>query len=403
PTETPPTEEVPTEDYDKSQLVSSGQTAHPQDTKRNIQLAVKGFHSPLDEDIRKSQPFPESKPTDPKDSGGNDQPVDKGLPSTVLDEGTGKTTPLSEGPCEDKDLERLKPLTDMESQTSPVTNFSRTSSEVKPDTQTLLLTTTADVQALLLSDDELDEESDNDVFEAGDEMNEGIQQADEEETQSYQPSKESSTKVPTKKLVSHEHHEMQLIDYNTWLKGILKKLKEVQDAAKEDPALIKKVLEATKAYNKNFTNLIELLTLDRILPQAVCQQQHLLSPKVQKLLGRGDDFTHTAIEEPPSHTDMEKDDMDTEEEVEKEATKEPEVENIMQEPVRASRKVPITIKLVKASSKVRPGPDEPVRVPYMIHGKMYQLTNDEIQEHMDKEEKTKKVAEEAKLLEISKP
>ncbi|GKA90330.1 hypothetical protein Tco_0812200 [Tanacetum coccineum] len=59
--------------------------------------------------------------------------------------------------------------------------------------------------------------------------------------------------------------------------------------------------------------------------------------------------------------------------------------------------------LFKASIDVRPGPDEPIRVPYEIHGKIYQLTNDEIQAHLYKEEKIKKAVEEAKLLAMSKP
>ncbi|GJY93864.1 hypothetical protein Tco_0509646 [Tanacetum coccineum] len=59
--------------------------------------------------------------------------------------------------------------------------------------------------------------------------------------------------------------------------------------------------------------------------------------------------------------------------------------------------------LVKASNVVRPDPDELIRVPYEIHGRMCQLTNDEIQAHLDKEEKIKKVVEEAKLLTMSKP
>ncbi|GJZ40946.1 hypothetical protein Tco_0587832 [Tanacetum coccineum] len=70
-TKTLPTEEVPTEDSDKSQLVSSGETAHPQETERNIQLTVKGFHSPLDEGTRKSQPLPEAQQLEPKLYDGN--------------------------------------------------------------------------------------------------------------------------------------------------------------------------------------------------------------------------------------------------------------------------------------------------------------------------------------------
>ncbi|GKE27352.1 hypothetical protein Tco_1442736 [Tanacetum coccineum] len=60
------------------------------------------------------------------------------------------------------------------------------------------------------------------------------------------------------------------------------------------------------------------------------------------------------------------------------------------------------IKLIKASSEVRPDPDEPVRIPYDIHGKLYHLTNYEIKEHLDREEKMKKSIKEEKLLAISK-
>ncbi|GJW54401.1 hypothetical protein Tco_0098486 [Tanacetum coccineum] len=61
-----------------------------------------------------------------------------------------------------------------------------------------------------------------------------------------------------------------------------------------------------------------------------------------------------------------------------------------------------TMKLVHASREVRQDPDEPIRVLYKIHGKIYQLTNNEIQAHLDKEEKIKKAAEEAKLLAMTK-
>ncbi|GKE66258.1 hypothetical protein Tco_1520419 [Tanacetum coccineum] len=48
---------------------------------------------------------------------------------------------------------------------------------------------------------------------------------------------------------------------NTSMRAILTNLKEVQDVVKEDPALNKKVIEATEAYTKNSTNLTELLSL----------------------------------------------------------------------------------------------------------------------------------------------
>ncbi|GJS65873.1 hypothetical protein Tco_0680437 [Tanacetum coccineum] len=66
----------PTEGFEQSHSVSSGNVPDPQNPERNIQLAV-----------------------------GNKQPIDTRLPSTVSDEGTGKTTPLPKGPRGDKDSE----------------------------------------------------------------------------------------------------------------------------------------------------------------------------------------------------------------------------------------------------------------------------------------------------------
>ncbi|GKA12351.1 hypothetical protein Tco_0691897 [Tanacetum coccineum] len=60
-------------------------------------------------------------------------------------------------------------------------------------------------------------------------------------------------------------------------------------------------------------------------------------------------------------------------------------------------------RLVPASTIIRPDPDEPVRVKFMINGKIVYLTEQEIQEYWDKEEKMKKAAEEAKLLAMSRP
>nr|GEU39815.1 hypothetical protein [Tanacetum cinerariifolium] len=60
-------------------------------------------------------------------------------------------------------------------------------------------------------------------------------------------------------------------------------------------------------------------------------------------------------------------------------------------------------KLVPASTIIRPDPDKEERVPYTIHGKMYYLTDREMQAYLDKEEKMKKAGEEAKLLDLYKP
>ncbi|GKC46211.1 hypothetical protein Tco_1063933 [Tanacetum coccineum] len=85
-----------------------------QDLERNIQLVDTGLPSTLDEGTRKSQPLPKGTTTGPKDSGGNDQPADKGLPSMASNEGTDKTTPRPEGPLGDKDSWGHKTPVDIE-------------------------------------------------------------------------------------------------------------------------------------------------------------------------------------------------------------------------------------------------------------------------------------------------
>ncbi|GJV40426.1 hypothetical protein Tco_1418866 [Tanacetum coccineum] len=119
---------------------------------------------------RSSKPLPEGKSTDPKDLKGNTQPVDMGLPVNHPDE-------------------------------DPDHNKGKTSSEVDPDTKTLLLTTVTDIQALLGdSEEELKNASDDYVFEAGEEMEEDIQEPDTKETQTHH-----STKTLTKEPLSTEH------------------------------------------------------------------------------------------------------------------------------------------------------------------------------------------------------
>ncbi|GKB82429.1 hypothetical protein Tco_0949324 [Tanacetum coccineum] len=63
---------------------------------------------------------------------------------------------------------------------------------------------------------------------------------------------------------------------------------------------------------------------------------------------------------------------------------------------------PSSKKLVPASREFHQDLDEPIIAPCDIHGKIYQLKNDEIQAHLDKKEEIKKKAEEARLLEMTK-
>ncbi|GKC00609.1 hypothetical protein Tco_0986745 [Tanacetum coccineum] len=151
----------PTEGFEQSHSVSSGTVPDPQDLERNIQLASTRLPSTLNEGTHKSKPLPESTATPPKDSGGNIQPLDKDITSTTSDEGTAKTMPRPEGPLEDKDSGGNIPPHDMEPIHHPVADIMRT-----------------DVRAFLLSDDEIEE----DILGAGEEMEEEPQVAGIAET-----------------------------------------------------------------------------------------------------------------------------------------------------------------------------------------------------------------------------
>ncbi|GJU45601.1 hypothetical protein Tco_1202867 [Tanacetum coccineum] len=101
----------------------------------------------------------------------------------------------------------------------------------------------------------------------------------------------------------------------------------------------------------------------------------------------GENANTTVTEEPPSHTEGE--------------TKEPRLE-IPISSIPSISDDDLSKKLVKASSIVRPDPNEPVRVKFVINGKIVYLTEQEIQDYWDKEEQIKKAKEEAMLLVMTK-
>ncbi|GKA42648.1 hypothetical protein Tco_0735308 [Tanacetum coccineum] len=149
-----------------SLLVSLGQTTNPQDTKGNKQPAVKGLPSTADEDISKSSHLSKAKPTNPQNTEGNIQTTIKGFPATTLMKGSAF-------------------------------NLGKTSSKVELDTEPVLLTTFGDFQAFLDSEDELKDESDEEMFEAGKEMDKEFLQSANEETQPPH-----STETPTEEPIS---------------------------------------------------------------------------------------------------------------------------------------------------------------------------------------------------------
>ncbi|GJR52195.1 hypothetical protein Tco_1402716 [Tanacetum coccineum] len=241
------------------------------------------------------------------------------------------------------------------------------------------------------------------------------------------------------------------------LNEVIETLKFIHDAVKEDLALNKKVLEATEAYTTHSTNISELLSLAKTfdffglksLVKTVkaaldAQNDHMetwaksstsmawnVSPGLTKiehtqafmqadLSSLKSDSSelksmmteiYQAFKESPSHTEGEHVAIedDTKKPESNKAEEEPTNPESSQAPKRTDKGKKIAtgdiespVKLVLALKMVREDPDEPIRVPYMINGKMYHLINDEINEHLKKEDKIKKTAEKAKRLEMTK-
>ncbi|GJS87241.1 hypothetical protein Tco_0769877 [Tanacetum coccineum] len=149
PTKTKVTPPKPIEGSEQSHSVSSSTVPDPQDLERNIQLASTGLPSTLDEGTHETQ-------------------------STRL---------------------RYQTLTK---------NKGKTSSEVEPNTEPLKLQTFADVQAFLLSEDELDKESDEEeVLAVREDMDEDPQVAEEVRTPSPKQDQPEPSHSPVKDVQAH--------------------------------------------------------------------------------------------------------------------------------------------------------------------------------------------------------
>ncbi|GJT86689.1 hypothetical protein Tco_1068406 [Tanacetum coccineum] len=130
----------------------------------NKQLAVKGLPATHPDDgTSKTQPLPKGTNIDPKDSGRNTQLADRGQPKALVINLSGAGTKY---PVDQTQSTRFKV-------SDPDHNKGKTSSEVESNTDTMILTTVADIQALLGdSEDELKDDSDEEMLEAGEELDE---------------------------------------------------------------------------------------------------------------------------------------------------------------------------------------------------------------------------------------
>nr|GEU92875.1 retrovirus-related Pol polyprotein from transposon TNT 1-94 [Tanacetum cinerariifolium] len=117
PTETKESPPNPTKGSEQSHLISSCTVPNSQDLERNVQLASTGFPSILHEGSCNSQPLPESTVKPPKDSGGNNQPLDRDLTFMTYNEGMTKTPLRPKGDQNDKLVEAFMSSLDRSSTT----------------------------------------------------------------------------------------------------------------------------------------------------------------------------------------------------------------------------------------------------------------------------------------------
>ncbi|GJZ61462.1 hypothetical protein Tco_0617599 [Tanacetum coccineum] len=265
----------------------------------------------------KSKPLPEGTATHPQDSGGNKQPLDRDTTSTTPNEGTAKTTSRPKGSLGDKDSGGNIPPADMEPIHTPVADPSWTGAKYQPDTEPLKLQTYADIQAFLLSDDELDKESDEEeVLAVGDDMDEDPQ--DDKEVRTPSPKQDQPepshaidqvsqkdvqgpfNRITEKQWEQHEEAAVSYVDLkasidqyydeniahrdqtdklmeasmssldrtNTTISDLYKGLdvitqllKDINIAIKDDLATNQKINEATKTFAKIYFNITEVLFL----------------------------------------------------------------------------------------------------------------------------------------------
>ncbi|GKA24360.1 retrovirus-related pol polyprotein from transposon TNT 1-94 [Tanacetum coccineum] len=155
---------------------------------------------------------------------------------------------------------------------------------------------------------------------------------------------------------------------------------ETKDAVKDDPALNKKVIEATEANIKNLSAQTKLLNLS---DKAKEEPTRAVPISIVKPITRH--HPEAAMIESSSRPPL------------TDPTLEIPVPQREGKGIATEEQLESTKKLVPASKFNREDPDEPMRVPYMINGKMHYLTNDEINAHLEKRAtRSKKAIEEAR-------
>nr|GEU47372.1 Toll/interleukin-1 receptor (TIR) domain-containing protein [Tanacetum cinerariifolium] len=467
PTETKVTPPKPTEGSEQSHSVYSGTIPDPQDLERNIQLASTILPSTLDEGTRKSQPLPEStaKTTSrpkgslgDKDSGENIPPADmETIHPTFADlSGTGAKYQVDE-----IQSARLRSflLSDDEAQESEEDILGVEASDTNSFcddilwkyNNTLPLTERQLVKYLRKVSNALFSRITNDNWEKHEEA--AINYVDLKASINEYYEENIAHGDQTDKLVeafvsSLDKSSNTISDLYKGFNFITKILKEIKNVIKDDPVINKKISKSIQSFTKIFTNIIEAHAIkqDKELAVWAKSSTNMAWNLGSKLLGleraqnyiqssmsslkedthsiktmktemyevfkgqssgsvtltlalthipenvEGKNDTNTAIEVSPSHTKG----------------------RLMQIGKISLRNLKtqlmptlsslVHLNLKPQSLKYKQSPSSILnQSSHKEKAKVYYLTAERLQAHIDKEEKIKKDKEEAKLFAISKP
>nr|GEX62495.1 hypothetical protein [Tanacetum cinerariifolium] len=383
---------------------------YPQDLERDIQLASTGLPSTLNEGTRKSKPFPESTATHPKDSGGNKQHLDKDITSITPDECMAKTTLHPEGSLGDKDSGGYIPPANMKPIHTLVADSSGTCAKKM-----------SRVLFNRMNEKQWEEHKEAAVSYAS------LKASIEEYYEENIAHQGQTDQLVASSMSSLDKRSSSISDLYKGLNVITKLLKDINNAIKDDPTTNKKIDEAIKTFAKISTQTTKILSLVKTFDFSTLQstmqdlQAHALKQE-EALAAWKKSSTNMAWNLGSRMTVVEISQTALKHEVSSLRQDTLEIKSIMAEIYQAfkessqatlridkgkriateSKEYPLK-KLVPASTIIHPNLDEPVRVKFVINGKIIYLAEQEIQEYYTKEEKMKKAAEEIKLLAMSRP
>ncbi|GKD60679.1 hypothetical protein Tco_1298188 [Tanacetum coccineum] len=207
--------------------------------------------------------------------------------------------------------------------------------------------------------------------------------------------RDQTNKLVETTMSTMDRRSTTIKDLYQGLNVITKLLKDINNDVKDDPPTNKKIDEAIKTFAKISTNTTEILSLVKDFDAGhfgdkIHDDRDLSGFQRLILFSSFKQFPPTQAQ--PITT------ITTHPESSQAAPRIDKGKGIAIETDEDPSK-----KLVPVSTIVRLDPDEEVKVPYMINGKMYYLTDTKMQAYLDKEEKLRKAVEEARLLAISKP